>query len=114
MELVSEAPWATVWREGDRRLKRCRASQLHEVPLTAALASRRPDRVPGLVDHGDDRLLLADAGVPDRRVETLVARDELDAALAVGAFTRILGRRRLGEPEPLEKHLGWFPANVVS
>jgi hypothetical protein len=242
MELISDAPWATVWRDGDTWLKRCNAVQLHEVPLTVALAARWPDRVPELLEHGDDWLLLADAGtplqalgdaveawkialqlyaelqqgeaahadghlaagVPDQRVETLVeryetfpderlrpfaprfrelcarltlpptvqhddlhagnvfakdgrvrvldwgdavighpftslviplrvhadiagelqaayldawpseARSELDAALAVGAFTRILSWQRIGEQKPLRKNVEWFLANVAS
>ena len=64
MELVSDQSWARVTRKGDLYLKECRPVQAYEVPLTVSLASRWPDRVPEVVDHGDDWLLLRDAGTP--------------------------------------------------
>lgn len=63
-ELVSDEPWSTVWRlDGDLWLKQPKGAWRFEVPLTVALASRWPDRVPEIVDHGDDWLLTRDAGV---------------------------------------------------
>lgn len=64
MEVVSELPWATVWRDGDLYRKQCRASQRFEVPLTVALSARWPDRVTELVEHGDDWFTMRDAGSP--------------------------------------------------
>ena len=69
MEVVSERPWATVTREGDLFRKHCAPVQRYEVPLTVALAARWPDRVPEVVDHGDDWLLLRDAGAPIASLE---------------------------------------------
>jgi hypothetical protein len=63
LELVSDEEWATVWRTQDGHwLKRCKAAWRFEATLTAALASRWPDRVAEVVDHGDDWLLTRDAG----------------------------------------------------
>jgi Phosphotransferase enzyme family len=63
LELVSDEPWSTVWRTRDGLwLKQCKASWRFEAPLTVALASRCPDRVAEVVDHGDDWLLTRDAG----------------------------------------------------
>lgn len=61
-ELVSDEPWSTVWRVDGLWLKQCKSSWRFEAPLTAALAARWPDRVPEVVDHGDDWLLMRDAG----------------------------------------------------
>jgi hypothetical protein len=56
-------PWSTVWRVADGTwLKRCKGIWRFEAPLTAALAARWPDRLPEVVEHGDDWLLLRDAG----------------------------------------------------
>lgn len=63
LELVSDEPWSTVWRTPDGLWrKRCKAAWRFEAPLTAALASRWPDRVAEVVDHGEDWLLTRDAG----------------------------------------------------
>jgi hypothetical protein len=63
LELVSDEEWATVWRTQDGHwLKRCKGAWRFEAALTAALASRWPDRVAEVVDHGDDWLLTRDAG----------------------------------------------------
>ena len=54
-ELVSDEPWSTVWRTEDGLwLKQPKGRWRFEVPLTVALASRCPDRVPVVVEHGDD------------------------------------------------------------
>jgi hypothetical protein len=69
-ELVHERPWATVWRvplrSGAAWFKACGPVQAFEPRLTAALASRRPDLLPDVVGHDDERawLLLRDAGEP--------------------------------------------------
>lgn len=60
--LVADEPWSTVWRVGDLWLKRCKSTWRFEAPLTAALYERWPDRVAEVVEHGDDWLLLRDAG----------------------------------------------------
>ena len=63
LELVSDEQWSTVWRTPDGLwLKRCKATWRFEAALTAALASRWPDRVAEVVEHGDDWLLTRDAG----------------------------------------------------
>jgi hypothetical protein len=63
LELISDEPWSTVWRTPDGLWrKRCKGPWRFEAPLTVALASRRPDLVAELVDHGDDWLLIRDAG----------------------------------------------------
>jgi hypothetical protein len=63
LELVSDEQWSTVWRTPEGLwLKQCKASWRFEAPLTAALASRWPDRMPEVVEHGDDWLLTRDAG----------------------------------------------------
>ena len=63
LELVSDEPWSTIWRTPDGLWrKRCKGAWRFEAPLTAALASRWPDRVAEVVEHGDDWLLTRDAG----------------------------------------------------
>ena len=57
-----DRPWSTVWRDGDLWRKQCKSIWRFEAPLTASLAARWPDRLPEVVDHGDDWLLLRDAG----------------------------------------------------
>jgi hypothetical protein len=62
-ELVKDRPWSTVWRTGDGAwLKQCKSIWRFEAALTAALAERWPDRMPEVLDHGEDWLLLRDAG----------------------------------------------------
>jgi hypothetical protein len=68
LETVHERPWSTVLRvptaEGDLFLKQEAPVQAYEVPLTAALASRWPDRVPEVIAADVERawLLLRDGG----------------------------------------------------
>lgn len=90
MEVVSEQPWATVWRDGELFRKWCAPVQRYEVALTVALASRWPDRVAEVVDHGDDWLLLRDAGSPI---------DVIDPALPLYAEIQ------QGETALVEEHL---------
>ena len=60
---MSDEPWSTVWRvDGGLWLKRCKGEWAFEARLTAALSERWPDRVPEVVEHGDDWLLMRDAG----------------------------------------------------
>jgi phosphotransferase family enzyme len=59
---VKDRPWSTVWRDGDLWLKRCKGIWRFEAGLTASLAARWPDRLPEVVEHGEDWLLLRDAG----------------------------------------------------
>jgi hypothetical protein len=79
VEPISDHPWARVSRLGDVWLKECRPVQAYEVPLTAALASRWPERLPPLIaaDHERAWLLLGDAGSP-----IAAFGDVLDAWLA--------------------------------
>jgi hypothetical protein len=84
LETVHERPWSTVLRvptaDGDLFLKQEQPVQEHEIPLTVALFSRWPDRVPEIVAADTERhwLLTRDGG-------TRVA-DSRDFA----AFTRAL------------------------
>jgi hypothetical protein len=70
MELVHERPWGTVRRVpvagGVAWFKVCAPVQAFEPRLTAALASRWPDRLPDVLGQNDERawLLLGDAGEP--------------------------------------------------
>ena len=62
-ELVKDRPWSTVWRvDGGLWRKQCKSIWRFEPALTVALAARWPDRMPEVVDHGGDWLLLRDAG----------------------------------------------------
>jgi hypothetical protein len=64
--LIHDMPWSRVWQVDGCYRKWCGPSQRFEVALTVALASRWADRVTEVVDHGDDWLLLRDAGTPLR------------------------------------------------
>jgi hypothetical protein len=67
-EVVHERPWATVRRVpidgGVTWFKACAPVQAFEPRLTAALAGRWPDLLPGVLAHDEERawLLLGDAG----------------------------------------------------
>ena len=69
IETVHERPWSTVLRvrtaDGELYLKQEQPVQAYEVPLTVALASRWPDRVPEVVAADTERhwLLLRDGGI---------------------------------------------------
>lgn len=62
VELVSDEPWSKVWRvpvAGDVAwFKHCKSLWSFEPRLTAALASRWPDRVPEVVAHDDENAWL--------------------------------------------------------
>jgi hypothetical protein len=62
LELVSDEPWSTVWRLGGLWVKRPKGQWGFEVRLTVALASRWPDRVAEVVEHGEDWFVTRDAG----------------------------------------------------
>lgn len=98
IETVHERPWSTVLRvptaDGDLYLKQDEAVQAYEVPLTAALASRWPDRVPEVVAADTDRawLLLRDGGtrVADSgRFELFPPALELYGELQVGEAAHV-------------------------
>lgn len=62
-ELVKDRPWSTVWRvEGGLWRKQCKSIWRFEPALTVALADRWPDRMPEIVEHGDDWFLMRDCG----------------------------------------------------
>ena len=66
---MKDMPWSTVWRvDGGLWRKRCKSIWRFEPALTVALASRWPDRVAEVVEHGDDWFVTRDAGT---RVEKL-------------------------------------------
>lgn len=62
LTLVGDEPWSTIWHVDDLWLKRCKAQWRFEATLTATLFARWPDRVPEVVEHGDDWLVMRDAG----------------------------------------------------
>lgn len=96
--LVADRPWSTVWRvDGGLWLKRCKSIWRFEPALTAALAQRWPDRLPVVVEHRDDLLLLQDAG---RVVEQVPHAHEvwLDAVARYGELQR-------GEVAHVAEHL---------
>jgi hypothetical protein len=62
-ELVKDMPWSTVWRLDDGLwLKQCKSIWRFEPALTAALAARWPDRMPEVLEVGDDWFTMRDAG----------------------------------------------------
>jgi hypothetical protein len=83
-QVEHQRPWATVWRVpvdgGAVWFKACGPVQAFEAGLTAALASRWPDRLPEVIACDEDKawLLLADAGTP-----LMAFGDQLDAWLAI-------------------------------
>ena len=93
IDLVQKLPWSTVRRfstaEGVLYLKQCAPVQAFEVPLTVALASRWPDRVPEVVAADPRRawLLLRDGGNRLRELEL----DSFPLAL------RLYGELQVGE-----------------
>jgi hypothetical protein len=74
IEPAKEQPWSTVLRVptegGAVWFKRCKSIWAFEARLTAALAARWPDRVPGVLAHDEERawLLLRDAGTQVERL----------------------------------------------
>jgi hypothetical protein len=108
LETVHERPWSTVLRvptvDGDLFLKQEAPVQAYEVPLTAALASRWPDRVPEVVAADVERawLLLrdggtrmADGGTLDRFPRALMLYGELQ----VGEVGRVDELLAMGLPD---------------
>jgi hypothetical protein len=94
-ELVKDMPWSTVWRvDGGLWRKRCKSIWRFEVPLTVALASRRPDLLPEVVEHGEDWMVLRDAGA--------LAGDNRDIWLEAIARYAELQRRELAH---VDEHL---------
>lgn len=86
LETIHERPWSAVLRvptaDGDLYLKQEQPVQAYEVPLTVALASRWPDRVPEVVAADVERswLLLRDGGT---RVADSRRFDLFEPALAL-------------------------------
>lgn len=104
VQTIHERPWSTVLRvptaEGDLYLKQEQPVQAYEVPLTVALASRWPDRVPEVVaaDPGRAWLLLRDGGT---RVADSGRLDLFPPALA------LYGELQVGEAEHVDELLGF-------
>lgn len=116
VELVHERPWATVRRvpltDGVAWFKACARSQAFEPRLTAALAARWPDRLPGVLGHDEERawLLLADAGAPigfDRGAEPWLDVLPLYAEIQRGEADLADEHLRGGVPD---RRLAAFPA----
>ena len=108
MELVHDRPWSRVWRvptvDEDLYLKECAPVQAFEVPLTAALAERWPDRVPQVVAADPERawLLLRDAGTRLREsgdLETFLRALELYGELQRDEAARVDELLALGLPD---------------
>jgi hypothetical protein len=102
IERIHERPWSTVLRvptaDGDLFLKQEQPLQEYEVPLTIALASRWPDRVPEVVAADIERswLLLRDGGT---RVADSGDFDAFPRALA------LYGELQVGEVEHVDELL---------
>lgn len=117
LEVASDEPWATVLRvplPGDDAawFKACAPELAFEARLTAALASRWPDRLPEVlaVDESRAWLLLADAGTrlgigggPEPWLDVLPAYAELQRGEAVHAADHLAA----GVPD---RRLASFPA----
>ncbi|MGZ4389778.1 MAG: phosphotransferase [Gaiellaceae bacterium] len=107
VEVVHDQPWSRVLRVptagGDLFLKQCAPVQAFEVPLTAALAARWPDRLPEVVAADDRRawLLLRDGGVRLREhgLEPFPAALRLYAELQVAETAHVDEFLRLGVPD---------------
>ena len=107
IEVVHERPWSVVLRfataEGDLFLKQCGPVQAFEVPLTVALASRWPDRVPDVVAADDRRawLLLRDGGTRLREggLESFRRALRLYGELQVGEADHVEDFLRFGVPD---------------
>jgi phosphotransferase family enzyme len=104
VETIHERPWSTVLRvptaDGDLYLKQEQPLQAYEIPLTVALASRWPDRVPEVVAADIDRswLLLRDGGI---RVADSGNFELFPRALA------LYGELQVGEVEHVDELLGF-------
>jgi Phosphotransferase enzyme family len=108
VEAVHERPWSRVLRvptaDEDLYLKQCAPVQAFEVPLTAALAARWPDRVPQVVAADPKRawLLLRDGGTRLREsgdVATFVRALELYGELQREETARVDELLALGVPD---------------
>jgi hypothetical protein len=104
VETIHERPWSTVLRVptagGDLYLKQEQPLQAYEIPLTVALASRWPDRVPEVVAADIDRswLLLRDGGI---RVADSGNLELFPRALA------LYGELQVGEVARVDELLGF-------
>lgn len=104
VETIHERPWSTVMRVpttgGDLYLKQEQPLQAYEVPLTIALASRWPDRVPEVVAVDTERswLLLRDGGT---RVADSGRYELFPRALA------LYGELQVGEVAHVDELLGF-------
>jgi hypothetical protein len=102
LETIHERPWSTVLRvptaDGDLFLKQEQPVQAYEVPLTVALSSRWPDRVPEVVAADSERhwLLLRDGGI---RVADSGDFDAFSRALA------LYGELQVGEGSRVDDFL---------
>ena len=120
-ELVADRPWSTVWRvDGGLWLKQCKSIWRFEPALTAALAERWPDRMPEVVEHGDDWLLMRDAGAMVERHDTwleAIARygelqrgeiAHVDEHLAAGVVDQRNAALPTSYAEMLSRELDWL------
>jgi hypothetical protein len=116
IELVHERPWGTVRRVpvdgGFVWFKECAAAQAFEPRLTATLASRWPDRLPGVLGYDVERrwLLLGDAGTPlgfDGPLEPWLSVLPLYAELQRAEAARLGEHLQGGVPD---RRLTVFPA----
>lgn len=112
--LVEDRPWSTVWRvDGGLWLKRCKSIWRFEPRLTVALAGRWPDRLPEVVDHGEDWLLLRDAGAPVERHDTWLEGIARYAELQRGEVGRVEEHLRDGVADQRNAVLPAFYADML-
>jgi hypothetical protein len=104
IETIHARPWSTVLRvparDGDLFLKQEQPLQEYEIPLTVALYSRWPDRVPEVVAADTERawLLLRDGGT---RIADSGDFDVFPRALA------LYGELQVGEVANVDEFLGF-------
>jgi hypothetical protein len=113
-QLVKDRPWSTVWRLDDGSwLKQCKSIWRFEAPLTVALASRWPDRLPEVVEHGGDWLRLRDAGALIERHETWLDGIGRYAELQCGEIGHVDEHLRNGVPDQRNAALPAFYADLL-
>jgi hypothetical protein len=113
-ELVKDRPWSTVWRvDGGLWLKQCKSIWRFEAPLTAALAARWPERMPEVVEHGDDWLLLRHAGAMVENHDTWLDAIARYAELQRGETARVDEHLANGVPDQRNAVLPAFYAEML-
>ena len=111
---MKDRPWSTVWRvDGGLWRKQCKSIWRFEPALTVALAERWPDRMPEVVDHGDDWLVMRDAGAPVERHDTWIEGIARYAELQRGEAARVGEHLATGVPDQRNQVLPRFYAAML-